>query len=369
MALREIKGQEQAIGLLKKSVASGRISHAYLFYGPEGIGKELSAKNFAKLLNCRTPEKGDACDFCEDCVGIEKKRHPDLIWLRPQGPARVIPIEKIRDFQKAVSLKPYTGRWKIGIFPEAHTLKRDAASALLKTLEEPPKHTILILVTARPEILLPTIVSRCQAIRFSPMSREKLKGVLKKEYSLNSREAETLSRLTEGRLGQAVKALREDRLSELTEMHSFLGKRERGYWSMVSGLLDTVERSVKRTEDAVGWELAEKGLRVQRDDLKPDNLEEEVKAFAMGEVRRRREEMLTELLAWYRDILVWKQTSNSELLISGVGDEELEKQVNRMDEAQLERAVQLIGGAVRSLRSNVSFHNVMENLLVQLAAL
>ncbi|MCX6356417.1 MAG: DNA polymerase III subunit delta' [Candidatus Aureabacteria bacterium] len=191
MAFRDIKGQGSAVGLLEKSIASGRLAHSYLFHGPEGVGKELAARNFAKVLNCVAPICGDACERCENCLRAEKGTHPDLLWLRPEGKVRVIKIDTIREFQHSIAMRPYMGRWKVGIFVDAHTLqhREEAAHALLKTLEEPPAHTILILVTARPELLLPTIISRCQSVRFSAMPVKDLAPLLEKRHALSEREA------------------------------------------------------------------------------------------------------------------------------------------------------------------------------------
>jgi DNA polymerase-3 subunit delta' len=367
MALKEVRGHEKALEQLTRGITARRVSHAYLFYGPEGIGKELVAKNFAKLLNCRSPEGDDACDFCVDCIRIEKGEHPDVNWFRPLGPARTISIEKVREFQKIVSLKPHSGKWKIGIFSDAHVMQQPAANALLKTLEEPPPKTVLILVTSRPEMLLPTVISRCHAVRFEAMRKDELRELLQSEYSVDSAQAEMLSRFTEGRLGEAIRALREDRLKEVTELHRDLGKR--GYWAMVSGLLDMIDQSVERTEESLEWELAEKGLRDHGGDTEAGAMKEEIKAYRVGETRQRKEEILRELLAWYRDVLVWKLTGSTELLVSSRGGAHLEEQARRLTREQIDQAIRHVENALRYLRSNVNFHNLLENLLVQLSSL
>jgi len=381
MALGEIKGQERAVGLLKKSLAAGRLAHAYLFYGPEGIGKELTAKNFAKLLNCRSPSHGDACDFCEDCVAAEKHAHPDIIWLRPQGPGRVIPIgdpdnpEKgtVRHFQRTVSLKPYMGKWKVGIFTDAHALQRDAAGALLKTLEEPPAHTLLILVTSRPDMLLPTIISRCHAVRFGAMPEETLEEILGSEYSLAPAAAGDLSRITEGRLGEAVRALREERLAEARELTARLADGGRGYWSTVAKILSVIDSSAMRTEEAVEWELVEKGIRARRSEEgtaarveEGEDVEEQTEAFTAGEIRRRQEELLKELLVWYRDLMVWKLTTAGALLVGAGGAEKVARAAGGMSLSRIQESIRRIETALRSVRGNTDFRTVVENLLVQL---
>ncbi|MEJ2745234.1 MAG: DNA polymerase III subunit [bacterium] len=383
MSLSEVKGQDRAVGLLKKSLASGRLAHAYLFYGPEGVGKELAAKNFAKLLNCRSSSQGEACDFCEDCVAAERHAHPDIIWLRPQGPGRMIRIgnpvnpEKgtVRHFQKMIALKPYMGKWKVGIFADAHTLQKDAAGALLKTLEEPPSGTVLILVTSRPDMLLPTILSRCQAVRFEAMPEETLQGILRRDYSIPRAEAYDLSRLVEGRLGEAIRALREGRLAEARGLTKRLADGGGGYWSAVSGLLGAIDGSVMRAEETVAWELAEKGIGARRGketsavgDVAKEDDSGQVAAFTACEIRRRQEELLKELLIWYRDVMVWKLTESGALLVGAGGSESVARAADGMSLERIQESIRRIEGALRSVRGNTDFHTVVENLLVQLTA-
>ncbi|MCX6354235.1 MAG: DNA polymerase III subunit delta' [Candidatus Aureabacteria bacterium] len=376
MALREIKGQEMAVGLLKRSFAEGRLAHAYLFHGPEGVGKELTARNFAKLLNCGSPKGGDACDVCESCVRIQKGTHPDLLWLRPRGKARIIPIgepqkpEKgtVRDFRTSVGMKPYMGKWKVGIFSDAHTLQRDAASALLKTLEEPPAHTIIVLITSRPEALLSTIVSRCQAVRFEAMPEASLEKILSSDYSLDAREAKLLSRLSGGRLGDAVRALRQERVRETSDLAGMLAEGERGYWRAVARPLELMERSLARAADSLEWEFAEKGLHHEDDGYENEEIQEQIEAFAVGETRRRQEELLGELLTWYRDLLVWRHTGTEGLLLSAGERDQVARAAQEMSVARTEQAIQRVEDALRSLRLNADFHTVVENLLVQIMA-
>ena len=215
MGLSAVRGQEQAVGILKRCVAEGRVAHAYLFHGPDGVGKELAAANFAKLLACRSPKGGDACDFCAECLAVEKNIHPDILWPRPSGKRRIIPIGdvdnpeegSVRYFQRRVALKPFQARWKIGIFVDADSMEGPAENALLKTLEEPPARTVIVLLSARPESLLPTTLSRCQAVRFGPMREAELEKLLREEHRMPAADAKALSRMTEGRYGEAVKLL------------------------------------------------------------------------------------------------------------------------------------------------------------------
>ncbi len=382
VGLGAVRGQKTAVDLLARSVGEGRIAHAWLFHGPEAVGKELAAKNFAKLLNCRAPKGGDACDFCEECLHVEKNDHPDVHWLRPKGKTRSIPIGDpanpaggtVRDLQQKISLKPFRARWKIGIFVDAECMDPAAENALLKTLEEPPAHTVLILISAHPESLLPTTLSRCRAVRFSPMPGDELEALLRRAHRLDPGDAKALSRLAGGRYGAAVSAIREERLGEARELARMLSAGDTGYWSAVAGPLALFETSLRRAGEALEMDLAERGLLPPpgaeggRPPANDEDRDKEAVAFIQGEMRRRHEEMLCRMLAWYRDLLVWNLTGDERLLAGVSQASAVARAAAGMDAAKAETCVARIEAALEALRMNAEFHTVMENLLVQLSA-
>lgn len=201
MAFKDIIGQERAIGLLTKAIASGRVASAYLFAGDSGIGKRLTALNFAKALNCASPIDGGPCDACPSCKKIDAGMHPDLFMIAPEK--GTIKVEVIRNLNEAVSLSSLEGGTKIVIIDEAETLHPSAANAFLKTLEEPPPACVIILVSASPEGLLETIRSRCVRVNFRPLSPENCLKVLRPKLGA---DAETAARLSMGRPGAALEA-------------------------------------------------------------------------------------------------------------------------------------------------------------------
>lgn len=146
MSFEDIRGQDRAISLLKGSIASGRMSHAYIFYGPGGIGKSLVAMNFAKALNCLGDSESRPCDACAPCKKADASNHPDILLLKPEKEGGSIAIDDVRALIKDASLKPYESRKKFYIIDEASSMKEEAASALLKTLEEPPSDSVFILI-------------------------------------------------------------------------------------------------------------------------------------------------------------------------------------------------------------------------------
>jgi DNA polymerase-3 subunit delta' len=175
MAFADVIGHHRPLQILRRVLETGRVHHAYLFTGMEGIGKRLVALNMAKAFNC-ADQAGEACDRCRSCQLMTKEVHPDLILIEPTG--ETIKIEQIRELERSIAFKPYEARWRVVLIDGAERMTREAANALLKTLEEPPAGTMIILVARVVEGLPATVISRCQRIRFSPLSQEEVKKVL-----------------------------------------------------------------------------------------------------------------------------------------------------------------------------------------------
>ncbi len=217
MSFKDIKGQEKPIQILKEYIRHSRLAESYLFIGPEGVGKKLVAKTLAKTLNCEE-EILDSCDRCASCLKIEKGQHPDVhiidsstkVYIDAQGikpdngDSEAIGINHIRQLQQDISLRAYEGKIKVFIIDDAHNLTAAASNALLKILEEPPKDSLIILITAKPTLLFKTILSRCQILKFYPLTRPALEDILKKDYSLDSSLAHFLAYFCEGRFGLAL---------------------------------------------------------------------------------------------------------------------------------------------------------------------
>jgi len=202
MSFREILGHKRPIAILQRAIETGHLPPAYLFAGPDGIGKKLVALNLAKALNCEGKIGVDCCDSCLPCRKIDKGIHPDVSLIEPEGSS--LKIEQARDAQRDISLKPYEGRKKVYIFDQAEKMTEPTENALLKTLEEPTGETLLILLTSSPHSLLPTVLSRTQRIRFDPLSQQEVASYLMRIRSWEAERSRFIASLSGGSLGRAL---------------------------------------------------------------------------------------------------------------------------------------------------------------------
>jgi DNA polymerase-3 subunit delta' len=202
MRFSDILGHDRALGIIGAYLEKSRFSGAFIFSGPEGIGKRMVAKLIACQLNC-TGGVDRPCASCSGCLKIQKETHPDLHII--QNGQSQIKMEDIRGILRQANLRPYEGALKVFIIDNAHKLNSEAANSLLKVLEEPPKDVLIILVTHKPQNIIKTVLSRCQEIKFSPMVRAQLETVLIKNYALDKASAHFLAYYAEGRLGLALR--------------------------------------------------------------------------------------------------------------------------------------------------------------------
>jgi DNA polymerase-3 subunit delta' len=249
---------------LQRSLRDNRLAHAYLFAGPHGSGKAAMATTLAQALNC-LQNKHDACGQCQSCLDI--KKHPDVHWVKPESKSRQIKIEQIREFANTIALKPMMARTKVGIIVDAECMNEAAQNAFLKTLEEPPDRTVMLLLTTEPQRLLPTILSRCLRISF---------GATRAERAPEQERA--LSLLVEFASAQPRGIVHVYRL------HAALTK-----------LLGEVRTSVENDVPAVADDVEAEGR---------EKLEDERAAQVEGEYRGRREQVLEELYTWFADVLL-----------------------------------------------------------------
>jgi DNA polymerase-3 subunit delta' len=196
--------QERPIRILTSLLVNGTLPHALLFTGIEGVGKKTAAVALAMACNCTDRETGagEPCGACAACRKIAAGAHPDILRVSPAG--AMIKIDQIRELCQVLTMKPYEARVRVVIIADAHTLNPAAGNALLKMLEEPPARTVLILTAPQTGDLLPTIVSRCQHIRFKPIARHHLAAILTRAYGVDPPEASLTAALAGGSLTRAL---------------------------------------------------------------------------------------------------------------------------------------------------------------------
>jgi DNA polymerase III subunit delta' len=214
----QIAGNSRVKQVLKRMLDSGRLPGALLFAGEEGVGKKLFALEVARALNCRTPRDNEACGQCSACTRIAKLNYPErddadewnqIIWTdHPDvglviAPKRVLRVEQMRQIEREANFRPFEGKARVFLIDEADKLNDASANALLKVLEEPPRTSYLILITARPAMLLPTILSRCQMIRFAPLTPEEIETQLTRK-DIDKKTARLRARAAGGSMGRAL---------------------------------------------------------------------------------------------------------------------------------------------------------------------
>lgn len=305
--------------MIQSDIRNSTLAGSYLFTGQEGVGKFITALNFAKAVNCA--EGGaDPCGRCGSCLKIEKRQHPDVYFIEPETTG-VIRIDNIRELKKQLGLRSYEAKKKVFLINDAHKLNSAAANALLKSLEEPGTESLIILVTAKPKLLFKTIISRCRTVRFHPLDREELSRLLRSDFNLGKDEAHYLAYFSEGRIGSAL------RLKE------------------TEGLL----RSKNRLIDAFA-------LPGSGDPAESSGIEKK------EEIRT----LLNVLASWFRDICLLKAGFSRSELINLDREKELLKSTDQYSWQELEEAMNTIAQSVSYLESNINVRLLLSNLKVQI---
>ena len=203
---KQIVGHQKPVQILKNGIIYDRIHHAYLFSGKEGIGKKSAAIAFSKSLNCPDlSQEQESCNRCSSCLKIDKNISPDFTIISPVSPGSRIKIDQIRTLKESIYWQPLQNRKKITIIDDADRMTIEASNALLKILEEPPEFAILILVTAFPDTILPTIQSRCYRISFKPLCIDDQREIVKRMLPLEEGKLDRILRLSGGSPGKALR--------------------------------------------------------------------------------------------------------------------------------------------------------------------
>jgi DNA polymerase-3 subunit delta' len=329
MSFTQFLEQQTVVKLLQRSLDRGRLSHAYLFAGSTLSGLELMAATLAKTLTCANPpRKGssgvalDCCDRCLSCRKIDDGNHADIQWVRPESKSRVITIDQIRDLMRTIFLKPLESSSKVAVIVAADRLTVQAANAFLKTLEEPPSRSTVLLLSTDPERVLETISSRCLRLNFGGGDG----------FQANQAQIDWLTRFTK----QAAVAQK-----------SLLGR-----YRLLSAILARLGQTKTEIENA----LTARSPLTRHQDVDPqlkEKWEDELTAAIEAEYRRQRGEVLLLLEWWMRDVwLIRLGLGEKSLAFPGSG---LDTQIvsSRISANDAARNLKLMEETHRLLGSNV----------------
>ena len=331
-----ILGQHRPKEILERALETGRVHHAYLFAGLEGVGKYRAALSFSAVVNCleRSDEEfRDVCGTCSSCRKIAGGNHPDVFTVAPEGGSSVIKIDQIRDIEESASKQPHEARYRMVILDDVHTMTTEAANALLKTLEEPATRMRLLLITHQSHQLLETILSRCQMVRFGGLEQEDVLTVLRREIDRREDfdkrpEPETLELAAgygQGSAGRSLEILASGLLAERREMIERVIERPAG---RPKSLLDLAESFDDREEDL--------------------------------------SDCLDVLKLYFRDLMLHRARRSNEPCVNRDLDDLLDRHADRYTTDELPDIIESIVEAQHELDRNIHGQLVMENLLPEL---
>lgn len=324
MSFGDIYGHEKKIEILQKTLAQKRTGHAYLFSGIPAIGKRTLALEFIKAINCEKVEDfNDSCGKCASCRKIQHESHPDVFLVQAEG--QFIRIASIRQMQERTKCKPLEARRRAFIIDDADKMNDEAANSLLKMLEEPSLVNILILITARPYSLPQTIISRCQHMRFNPLSSETVARFLANEKTMENNKAILLAALSGGSIGNALDLNKDDIFAYRTE------------------LLNLIVAANKK------------------DPFSLINL-----ASCLGSKKKDVRQGLNVMNTFFRDILVFKEVRKNEMLINGDHCSFIEACADRLSGEQILQNMEQIEKTEYIIGQNVNKSLTLETMAFKL---
>jgi DNA polymerase-3 subunit delta' len=321
MSFKQIVGQDRQINILKNAVKRGTVAHAYLFTGIPGIGKRSTAIAMAKALNCKTTT-GDFCSSCTSCKKIEHTTHPDIHWIEPEGD--YIKIDQIRRMQEQISYTLYEGKHKVVILNKIERLNPQSSNCLLKTLEEPPPHTTLILLTSAPYQVLSTLRSRCQRLMFQPLPIELIAKLLQEKGGDENDKLNLIASLAGGSLGKAIQWMEAGALQEREELFEKINHLNKCFITEIFDL-----------------------------------------AASLGEDKAGLLKRLELLKLWIRDLLIFKATDQSRYLINRDLVKKVTTLASQLSWSNLFKKAAIVDEVQSALLSNVNPRLAMETMLLK----
>ncbi len=361
MGLSAVKDQSMPIRFLRNTMRLKRVPHALLFWGPEGVGKRFTAFELAKALNCLEND-GDGCGECLSCRKIEHGNHPDVKFIKPAGKAGVIKKQVMEEIAELTAYRPFSGRKRVVIIESAECMSLASQHFFLKTLEEPMSDSVFVLLSGASSRLLPTIRSRCQAVRFGTLHPETVTELLLRERDLPESVAAAIAALSQGQISRAKDLVDTERREVVlsTTERLFLGEDPLLLSEDFAGHLKQQAEAIraKHLESAPGDH--DEGLtKEERDELKEAKV-----AAAESEIRRDMMEYMYLFQTWYRDGMVYAASHASGRLLNLDQSERLSREATKANAAKLDA----IGQAWVYIDRNLNVERVFRDLFLKLAA-
>ena len=320
-----VAGHERIIKSLRESIKNDMTSHAYIFCGNKGSGRNLTAGAFAKTANCLSPINGNACGKCPSCIQFESGNNPDVFYVKATKTIS-ISVDDIREqIVNEVKIKPYSYKRKIFIIDKADTMTSQAQNALLKTLEEPPKYVLIILIAENTENFLPTVLSRCVMMKFSPISVNLIKNYLINNCAMNEDDAAFYAEYSIGSIGEAL------RLSG-----------DENFYQMRNDIISCLDRL--DTMDFVSAMFMAKEM-------------EKYKAYS---------ELFDIMYMFYRDVFCMRLFKDDRYVIQKDKIGLIEKKAKNLNEQTIAKRLDFIMDIKKNIRQNTAFRLSMEVLFMNL---
>ncbi|SDY99055.1 DNA polymerase-3 subunit delta' [Proteiniborus ethanoligenes] len=323
MDFEDIIGHENIIEGLKNAIRNDLVSHSYLFEGPKSIGKERLAKSLAKTLLCQ--RGGDSpCNKCSSCIKFDSGNHPDFHIEYPDGNS--FKKEQIDELQRSIIKIPLESDRKVYILDHVDKMTQSAQNSFLKTLEEPPRYAVLILLGINSYSLLPTIVSRCQLIKFNSVDKTIIEKALISIYDKTEEQARFITSFSNGIVGRAI---------ELSKSDSFKSLRDE-----TIEILDTVTKGDK-LKVYFGSDFFEKNK---------ENIDE----------------IMDIVLIWYRDLIVYKETENIDFIINRDKIDIIISQCKNLSRMKINDIIDTVVKTKDDIHANVNYQLAIEVMLLKI---
>ncbi|GEM_PF-418563 len=358
-AFQKIFDQNTSIRILANSIKNNRIAHAYLFWGPDGVGKKFTAKTFAQTVLCENQEN-KGCEICSTCMRIAKDIYPDVTIIKPIGKTRLISVETIEDVNKTAQYGPYESKRRFIIFEDSERIGIPAQNHFLKTLEEPVSETTFILLSSNPGMILPTIRSRCQPIRFQRLRFNTVSQILMRIKEMSEDKAKLIALLSQGQISKALEILDSDKRTLMMGLFEQLAE---GRDPLV--LTDEFEQFLGAVRKKIQTEIT-KSENIDKKDLTPaeqNALQQQINAEIEAQVVNEFDSCLYLITCFLRDILVYMNTQKSDILYFP----EMVSSFSAWNQSKAEAGLDFIEKVQSYLARNISHEKVVRDLFFVLS--